>query len=418
MATIKKYYKLNSQEVLLFSDKKYPTFSIAFDPKDNKYHVFSIRTRVLTKVRMDSVRGSNTDTDLLSIIVSLNYPDELVDKLAKIHKYPNIFTYAKLAKNQLFKYITVENVFDTTSFIKCFGPLEIETLADSDDDDVEKIENLTVFFPSSMRKTTRDKFRRVLTDLSNLYKKHGMFDAIRGPVRFTNVMKAYGSYYPDSKEVRIKSSIDDYLELLYVLVHEYAHYYMYNVIPNRQGEIIKIFNEKQIENQVNKEVPIKIGDKIKYVGSKKDRKGVWAVSDIMGSKIKLKFDQIEEIHLTINSSPDIIKKAKSGYYAKKQIVNKDHIILTGPHVSWTMEKDHLFSSSDFEIEGEIRKMGIDKIGYSYQQRMIPNYKTSLKFPTKYSEKNYKEWFAECMTLYIFDCLEGDIKNIMQSFSKR
>jgi hypothetical protein len=119
------------------------------------------------------------------------------------------------------------------------------------------------------------------------------------------------------------------------------------------------------------------GDKLKYIGPKKNLQGDWEIT----------------------SDPKFVEV----------ILRKDTYKWKGPLKSFLL-------SNDFEIVGKTTE--VKHLNFSYQLEKIKGYKTDNWLPTQYASTNYSEWFAESITLYMFDSLEGDIKKYFSEIIKK
>jgi hypothetical protein len=407
---IKRYSK--KDDVVAFYSEEYPSIVVK-TLKDGNFLVLDVRSRVLKKSML------TRDPDLGTISTILRYYlVKVFDHQGIIAKYPNIFTLSKLTKIQLFKKLTIENDLKTEMFINFFGQLELDKHAeDKTDSDIEKVNNFTVFFPSKMQKSRRDKFKRVLLDLQNIYKKHGLEKVATGEVRFSPLnSKTRGLYFNQTDDIKINSSMDSDLQLLYVLVHECAHRLMYKFIPNKTGEIVKIFNEKQMSVSKERKLPFQVGDEL--ISKHKKYAGTYRIDWLSNTHVILNSIPTERFTLTVNSSKDQIKKAKSGFYKIIDKISNQEMILNGPYYKFNLPIDNFLTLDLFDIPKKYRTENVIQLVNASDSETVPNFKTSLKFPTKYSETNYAEWFAECVTLYMFDALDGEIKKIIENLIKK
>lgn len=408
MPKIKRYSK--NEKTVTFYSEQHPSIIIGLE-SDGSFLFLEIKNRIFKKMLL------TRDQDLTRFAAQTRYGIDVLNNSYIISKYPNIFTLTKMNKIQLFKKLTIENDLTTEHFIEIFGNLEIHKhVEDENDSDIEKVNNFTVFFPSKMRKSSRDSFKRILLDLHNIYKKHGLEKVATGEVRFTSLpARKRGLYFIKTDDIRINSSGDSDLQLLYTLIHECAHRLMYKFIPNKTGEIIKIFNEKQMNVKINRELPFKVGDE--FTSNDKKYKGKYKIQSITDKNVVLLSIPTEKFTLTVKSPPDHLKKAKSGFYKIVEKISSTQIVFDGPYFKFDLPIDRFLTSDLFNIPKDIRNQNVLQLDNASDAWKVANFKSSLKFPTKYSETDYSEWFAECVTLYMVNSLEGDIKKIIENLIK-
>lgn len=370
--------------------KEAPAYVI-YDQTSSGYDVIETKPVVLSKTALELFKLSRQDGSADSAYRELNYissrlrlgwkKDDL--DLSVIAKYPKIFRLLTIKdKKSLHQLMCVDNQMTDQMFVKYFGELEEDDHAEQ----VEDFKGLKFFFPTGMRESRKKDFHRVFEDLKGMYVKHGLGKVITGNVKFAPIVdNALGQYYITSKEIRVDPAGKDLLRLLYVMIHEYAHKYYYEFIPNKIPEITTKFKELGGLNRgkdrghmsTSYEHKLGLNDILIYEGNNKQYLKFgkkWIISGI-ASKAELSSVAIPGVKLT---APEIESFLTMGW------------------------------------KPESVEVSISRVQISHNLSYHKNIKTSDWFPTAYSMTNPSEWFAELLTMYMLGALEGDVKKYVES----
>ena len=423
-ANITSLYK-GTVSLILFSDKNasLPAFTIFYDNTNETtdYRIIEGKPRVHTKIKEDlwkQYRNSGDinikkEYDSFTLVASKlrigtwTYEDIIREYGIILHKYNKVFTLKTIKdKKSLYQLLCVDNGLNVPTFKKYFGEIEESTGEFSDASLVTEFKGMKLYFPTGMRESRKKEFMRVLEDLKNLYTKHGLGKAIEGDVKFVKTNgNALGTYnYPSGGGkgyIKIDPSSKHLHKLLYVLIHEFAHRVYYELIPSKIPEIEALFKE-QGGIQAKRKQRGGFGPIGKKLVSRLEVNDWLTIEKGQYSKLSKRW-RIVETHpkFRIETEFDVPGINKNGLPGRPQ--------LTGPSVD-------AFLSAGFKPE-KTEAIDIERVAYSHQYSEIQKKVTSEFFSTGYAEVNPSEWFAETVTMYMIDSLEGEIKEIIEKYLK-
>ena len=170
-----------------------------------------------------------------------------------IYKYPKIFNLkSNISKKFLHEFLTQISVSDET-FIKFFGELPEAS---------EKFKNARLYFPQSMRKSSKDKLYDVVETVYNYLDANNLEKVFHTKIVFTKLpTNKLGVYYIERDFMEIDSSISHISEsIIFTLLHEYGHRFYYKFMSeNNKKLLVQKYNEA-IDQKISNDKHIKLKD--------------------------------------------------------------------------------------------------------------------------------------------------------------
>jgi hypothetical protein len=249
-----------------------------------------------------------------------------------------------------------------------------------------RIGNSVLYFPEGARASNVEILKTLVETIYKDLESKGLSKLFNGPIRFVKSLGNLLGYYDlTSKDIKIAYSAKNDKRTEYTVMHEYGHKYFYEFIPDKKEFITNKYKElmkangghddssqaKEIKDrEENFLKSLKAGDI--FVSTRRKYKGEWVV-EVVEPRLK-------RIALTKVGEPE----------------NK----ISGP-VSVFLNPDWQAKNPDLAVI-QYRAPKKHELG-----------ETSAWFPTKYSEKNQSEWFAELFSFYMRGNLSGEPAEFMK-----
>ena len=290
-----------------------------------------------------------------------------------MQKYPRIFKMFDLhGAEHIFKFTTTDLKMPINLYQQIFGePPELKGKHF-----FQQLHNARVFFPDNMRASGKRNMLDVLETVYQHLNQAEFGSLFRGDIRVIQLPgRSAGLYYLKAKDIRIKPRITKSKDVIFDLIHEYGHKYWYEDMdaPDRQTAVA-LYNELR-------------GSRVKH---EKDTRGEEEIARL-SSQIK----------------PGMI----IDYVGRKEIFKKQtpYKIM---HVKGT--KYLAVSSKSRQMWGTIsglfndRKWKVRDVDLEMPSEPTSKYDIVSKqwFPTKYSQKTDREWWAELFAFHVLGHLEG------------
>lgn len=285
------------------------------------------------------------------------------DKLFEIltfDSFVSLGTYLIKINKDITKY-QIENIFK-----RAFSEIDKESK-----DDYVEIENFTILFPSSMQKNRKDFFVSTIFDAISRIKNKGINYSIHSDIIFGKIGgKTIGLYYVDSQDLRIDPSSNVKNLLLGTIIHELGHKFMYEELSNQSyinNTFIQLYSDSNLrhKDKLSTEIlnHINVDDKLRAASGKYSKENLIIKSiNKIENYVLLKSEERPNVQIT----------------APAQFIYKENWLINNKPI-----QDIIYLGSN--DSGNL-------IEYGW-------------FPTKYSEKNSSEWFAEMFMCYILDLLD-------------
>lgn len=294
---------------------------------------------------------------------------ESLKVLGKIREFNN--------RRLFYKFITIDLRMPLEVFEKYFGESpELE------DDDFILFRDARVFFPDNVRESSKKTMLGLVAEFDKLLSAKKLDYLMHGDIRFVRIPgKTVGQYYEGSKDIRITPSVKKSKDVVFVIIHEFGHKLYYEYIQDKQ----KTIKSKYME-LLRGGVRYKIPDEDSQLAQAKQQLKPGLALTYKGRKKNLK-----------RAAGYIITSVEGGKFKAATIENPERNVLSGALAS-------IINNNKWEIES------ISKIEDKEDVYEI----TEDWFPTKYSQKDHEEWFAELFAYYVASLLRGEPLAWMES----
>lgn len=368
-------------------NSKIPTIIVINNDKQsemsesNSYTIVTIKSRTIEKRSTDLYRDKllgqqkeNLTDDEKKFIVAYNAVRkgnvddiEALNKIGKVREINDRATF--------YKFITTDLKMPLQVFEKYFGsPPELK-------DEFIKFRDARVFFPDNIRASNKKTMLGLIAKLDDLLSAKKLDYLIHGDIRFVRLGgNIAGNYSSKSKDMRISPNAKKTKRVVFTIIHEFGHKLHYEYLENKsiedkynelrsEGFKYNSYTEQDSEIEQIKQ-QIKPGMSLNYKGRKKrfKRPSGYIITAVEGDRFQAAAS--ERPHENIMSG-----KLSSIINNRWEIENVNNIV---------SEK-------------------------SYEE-------TGAWFPSKYSQKDYIEWFAELFAYYVLDLLTGPPAKWMESMT--
>ncbi len=346
-----------------------------------------------------SVRTVN---NLIKMLYStnINIPEDVRNRLLDIRKnvfsmapsskdvllqYPKYFKAIRLiGREKIYHYITTDLKMTLSIFTEYFGE---PPKSEQHHDQVQKFHKANLIFTESMRESRKKNLLEMLQTVYQKLNSAGLSYVFSGDIRFVSMTSvAAGLYYPKSKDIRIVPKADNSKEVVGTIIHEFGHKFYYEFMSQEKKTELHNFYVELIKNG-SKTLAV---DKFKAAESDSD-------SDIV-SKYKVG----QTIIYTGKKRKFIGKRLEIIYLTPTMMKARDEY-----------EKNRTFSGAprDFYMSGwKVEGTKDISLPHKYDTR------SNDWFPTKYSLKDFDEWFAENFVFYVLGYMDNiKIKNQFAKF---
>lgn len=364
--------------------------------KINAAKIYAWYTATMRKKYYDVGGVGGDDADRLEIyrrILALRA--DAGDALQKAMRDPVLrqwFNYQRLTRAQTLKIATTDLKMALSMAEKKFGKMP-EQLTTTE----IKIGNSHLYFPEGARESNVKTLTHLVTNVYNDLKSHGLEKLFTHPIRFVkNLGNTLGYYAPMDGDIKIAYTASNDDRTVFTVLHEYGHKYFYEFFKGqrevrdkwlelrRMGTSFKDSDIAKTNDEQAKKLlaHIKIGDVLVSKGRK--FKGEWVVEQIIGNKIHLKQDKIQD---GVRVATRKISGVATYFLSGEDWTSKNPDVAAIMKYAPTVTKKHNIENTD------------------------------AWFPTQYSETKPEEWFAELFALYISGKLKGDVAAFMQGLLK-
>lgn len=336
------------------------------------------------------------DTDRLEIYRSiLALRADSGDALQKAMRDPILkqwIGHQRITRTQAIKIVTTDLKVPLSTAERKFGAMPTQ-LTETE----IKIGNSQLYFPEGARESNIKTLTSLVTNVYNDLKSHGLEKLFTHPIRFVkNLGNVLGYYAQLDKDIKIAYTASNDDRTVFTILHEYGHKYYYEFFNQRpavkdrwlslrrdgtsfrDSDVFKSNDEQRKKLLAH----LKVGDVLISKGRK--FKGEWVVKDIIGNKIHLQQEKIEN-------------GVRVGV---RDISGPATYFLTGD--DWTSKNPDVAAVMKYS-PAVVQKHAIEN--------------TDAWFPTPYSETKPEEWFAELFAMYIAGKLKGDVANYMKELVK-
>ena len=392
-ASYKFLLPLNDGTKMFFGRKRAAIPGVIFKPADgntvmNSNHIFAVvvnnaaGTKMWNKIVQDNPGGTinqgSPEHEFLQLWSNIgNARQDSVD-LRAMSQFPGIFKIAELyGRERIFKYITTDLRMPQESFMKHFGEVP-----DLGEEHFVKFHDARVFIPDNARASSKKAMMNVLESLFQHLRANGFGFLFHGDIRFIQLVgRRIGTYNVRTKEMNIAPNIKNSKQVIFTLLHEFAHKYWYEYMD--KGAIAKV-RQKYIELR---------------------REGVRHTKDTQDASIEdlrshlepgMQLDYTGRKRDFKRYSPFVIKDiTKDGFLRLASVADEMEFVRVKAPIAALLTNRWSVPALDekgFEKPEQLTKYEIESEQW---------------FPTEYSMTEDEEWFAELMAFFMLDNLHGE-----------
>jgi len=342
--------------------------------------------------------------------------DDIFSRIGELTAIPEIKKYIKITKDldrkQLHKYVTIELKLPLDGFVQAFGAAPDMNV--DEDETLSRVGKAVVYFPDRIKEANKKSIMDILEKVYSIFKKNRIGQLMTGDIRVQKMGgSTIGLYYPGSKDIRVNYMAKKSKMTLETIIHEFGHKWYHEFIPGKKTEIRDKYREARKQGTPNRgksatrekldaikdskeakalgDLMSKPGVKLSYTGRKRSYKGDWETDGLDYRK-----------WVRVKRVGDDGKSRFNGFSASPSY------FLTDP--GWTSPlaklKNVLKKSAD--IKRDLHKE--DDVGKNIDPKSW--------FPTKYSEKDSVEWYAEIFAYTLLDQLKGEPADFLKSTLKK
>lgn len=340
--------------------------------------------------------------------------DEIVSRMNELTAIPELTKYVvskDLDRKQLHKYVTIELKLPLQSFVEAFGAAP--DMSSDDDEDTDRVGKAVVYFPDRIKDANKKSIMDILEKVYSIFKKNRIGQLMTGDIRIQKMGgKTIGLYYPGSKDIRINYMAKKSKTTIETIIHEFGHKWYYEFVPGLKTDIRDKYRDarrkgtpergksKALETlealQDSEEARLlsdllaKEGTKLSYSGRKRSYKGDWVSHGLDHRKwVKMK------------------REGGDGKSRFNGFVAAPSYFLTDPGWTSPLAKLKNVLKKSATIQKDLAKEEDGK-------KVDP---TSW-FPTKYSEKDSEEWYAELFSYTLLGDIKGEPADFIKSTLKK
>ena len=302
--------------------------------------------------------------------------------LGLMDSYPNIFKINTIqGRDNIFKHLTTDYGMPPSMFQKHLGdPPELS------DEHFTDFHGARVFVPENARAATKKSMITVLETLFQHLKANGFGFLFHGDIRFIKINgTAVGLYQPATKTMAIKPSAKVNKDVIYTLLHEFAHKYWYEYMSENARNMVRAKYKTLRQHRVGHVRDTEARDASIAEITAHLEPGV--EFEYLGRKKSFKMYK----HFVIK---DVDENGNWTAYRKGD-PNETHIVGGPPGVflkkQWDLE--------GLDVNRDVATERYDAVSDQW-------------FPTNYSQTDAEEWWAELTTFFMLDHLKGEPDEFM------
>ena len=394
-ASYKFLLPLNDGTKMFYGRKKAAIPGVIFKPADgntirDSNHIFSVvvnnaaGTKLWNKIVQDNQSGTvnqgSPEHEFLQLWSNIgNARQDSVD-LRAMSQFPGVFKVAELyGRDRIFKYITTDLRMPQQVFVKHFGEVP-----DMGEEHFVKFHDARVFIPDNARAASKKAMMNVLETLFQHLRANGFGFLFHGDIRFIQLVgNRIGTYNVITKEMNIVPKVKNSKEVIYTLLHEFAHKYWFEYmdqearvkVRQKFGELMRGDTRHKADTSshdatiADLRANLEPGMQLDYTGRKRDFK---------------------------RYSPFVIKEiTKDGFLRLASVADEMEFVRVKAPIAALLT--NRWSVPSLEEGGFEKPEPLTKYDMESDQW----------FPTKYSMVEDEEWFAEIMAFFLLDHLHGE-----------
>ena len=335
------------------------------------------------------------DYDALSNIRSSLYSggDKLLSIIDNIrnNKSPFFTTKEIKTKGSLYKFMTTDMKMGNAFYKQVFGEIPSHDTMDSS---YTKVGDAKLLFPDGIRESNKEALINLIKEVKSKLDDKGLGNLVSGIIHFMNFTgNRIGDYNLVDGQLRIHPNVKKSNDTIFTIVHELGHKLYHEVISDKIPQIkedyllqMKNYKPKSpdmnaIRGDLDFLKKLHVGMVVTYSGRKKNFKdiGNFKIAKISGGQVELSTTE------------------KSSIYPE----GRERIVAGGNYI--------FLKNPDWHVAG----VEVEKIEPTTEYKESDSW-----FPTKYSQTNASEWFAELFSFYILGKLQGEPEAWMKNILKK
>lgn len=343
--------------------------------QSEKITVMQVATRKLTDIWRS--RRMDADEPIDKARQALWTTQGMLAGRSLFRQFPEYFRETTLdGRPAIYRTLTTDLKMPEGTFRRYFGtPPEL-----THGEHYQPFHNARLFFPETMRATRQKALLAMLGECFEILTGAGLGTVFGCDVRFVQQKQsAAGLYYVATDDMRIAPQAENSKSVVFTLLHEYGHRFFMRFAPPETRKLVKEkywqlridgvrYVDPQAQEKKDARSKLQVGTRLRYTGAKRTLKAIGEFEII-----------------------------PSNQYGKIRIKGGDAKLSGDPAA---------FLSSDWQIVGDDGNVALINPEQTASKFDLV---TGQWFPTKYSEKEFEEWFCECFAMFLLGHLEGPVR---------